>query len=157
MNDDNEANDPNDNGEELNVGLPETERQELERLRREHAVQVQQEIVRLRQVNVRLRAERQRELELLGQRRLLQRQVEQRQIFPDDMNACMVVATRRRALREQPQQQAFESHVLERQQQQQAESVEEDAEEDADAVSSSMVEPDPQSTRCGQQQQKDPN
>jgi len=51
MNDDNEANDANDNGEELNVGLPETERQELERLRRERAVQVQQEIIRLRQEN----------------------------------------------------------------------------------------------------------
>jgi len=42
-----------------------------------------------------------------------------------------------------PQRQAFEACVLERQQQQQAESVEEDAEEDADAVSSSMVEPNP--------------
>ena len=40
MNDDNEANDANDNGKELDVGLPETERQELLRLRRE----VQQEI-----------------------------------------------------------------------------------------------------------------
>jgi len=44
---------------------------------------------------------------------------------------------------EPSQQQAFESHVLERQQQQQAESVEEDTEEDADTVSSSMVEPNP--------------
>jgi len=51
MNDDNEANDANDNGEELNVGLPETERQELERLRRERAAQIQQEIIRLRQEN----------------------------------------------------------------------------------------------------------
>jgi len=65
MNNDNEANDANDNGEELNVGLPETERQELERLRRGH--EVQQEIMRLRQENARLRAERQRELELLEQ------------------------------------------------------------------------------------------
>jgi len=32
--------------------------------------------------------------------------------------------------------------------------VEEDAEEDADTVSSSMVEPNPQPTRHGQQQQK---
>ena len=143
MNNDNEANDANDNGEELNVGLPETERQELERLRRERAAQVQQEIIRLRQENAQLRAERQRELELLELRRLLQRQVEQRQIFLDDMNARMVVAARRRALQEQPQRQAFEAHVLERQQQQQAESVEEDTEEDTDAVSSSMVEPNP--------------
>jgi len=95
MNDDNEANDANDNGEELNVGLPETERQELERLRCERAVQVQQEIMQLRQENAQLRAEQQRELELLEQRRLLQRQVEQRQIFLDDMNARMVVAARR--------------------------------------------------------------
>jgi len=63
MNDDNEANDANDNGEELNVGLPETERPELECLRCEHAAQVQQEIIRLRQENAQLRAERQRELE----------------------------------------------------------------------------------------------
>jgi len=132
-----------DNGEELNVGLPETERQELERLRRERAAQIQQEIVRLRQENAQLRAERQHELELLEQRRLLQRQVEQRQIFLDDMNARMVGVARRRALREQPQRQAFETHVLERQQQQQAESVEEDTEEDTDVVSSSMVEPNP--------------
>jgi len=61
----------------------------------------------------------------------------------DDMNARMAMVARCRALREQPQRQAFETHVLERQQQQQAESVEEDAEEDADAVSSSMVEPNP--------------
>jgi hypothetical protein len=143
MNNDDGANNANDNGEELNVGLPETERQELERLRRERAVLVQQEIVRLRQENARLRAERQREQELLEQRRLLQRQVEQRQIFLDDMNARMVVAARRRALREQPQRQAFETHVLESRQQQQAESVEEDTEEDTDTVSSSMVEPNP--------------
>jgi len=138
MNNDDGANNANDNGEELNVGLPETERQ-----RRERAVRVQQEIVRLRQENARLRAERQREQELLEQRRLLQRQVEQRQIFLDDMNARMVVAARRRALREQPQRQAFETHVLESRQQQQAESVEEDTEEDTDTVSSSMVEPNP--------------
>jgi len=141
MNNDNEANDANDNGEELNVGLPETERQELERLRRGR--EVQQEIMRLRQENARLRAEQQRELELLEQRQLLQRQIEQRQHFLDDANARMVVVARRRELREQPQRQAFETHVLERQQQQQAESVEEDTEEDADTVSSSMVKPNP--------------
>jgi len=141
MNNDNEANDANDNGEELNVGLPETERQELERLRCERAVQ--QEITRLRQENAQLRAERQRELELLEQRRLLPRQIEQRQHFLDDVNARMVLTARRRELRELPQRQAFETHVLERQQQQQAKSVEEDTEEDADAVSLSMVEPNP--------------
>jgi hypothetical protein len=45
MNNDNEANDVNDNDNELYVGLPETERQELLRRRRE----VQQEIQMLRQ------------------------------------------------------------------------------------------------------------
>jgi len=74
---------------------------------------------------------------------LLQRQIEQRQHFLDDANARMVVAARRRELRELPQRQAFETHVLERQQQQQAKSVEEDTEEDTDTVSSSMVEPNP--------------
>jgi len=47
MNNDNEANDANDNGEELNVGLPEMERQELERLRRGR--EVQQKNLQLRQ------------------------------------------------------------------------------------------------------------
>jgi len=43
------------------------------------------------------------------------------------------------------QVQAFAIHVLarEQQQQQQAKSLEEDAEEDADTVSSSMLEPNP--------------
>jgi len=104
---------------------------------------VQQETVRLRQENAQLRAERQRELEMLEQRRLLQRQVEQRRIDLDDMEARMVVAARRQALREQPHRQAFDTHVLERQQQQQAESMEEDTEEDTDTVSSSTVEPNP--------------
>jgi len=53
----------------------------------------------------------------------------------------MVRVARRQEL---PQRQAFETHVLEReQQQQQAESVEEGAEEGTDAVSSSMVKPNP--------------
>jgi len=42
-----------------------------------------------------------------------------------------------------PQRQAFETHVAERQQQQQAESVDEDTGEDTDAVSLSMVKPHP--------------
>jgi len=41
MNNDNEANDANDNGEELYVGLPETERQELLCQRREMAHEIQ--------------------------------------------------------------------------------------------------------------------
>jgi len=137
MNNDNEANDANDDGEELDVGLPETERQELRRLRRE----VQQEIMRLRQENAWLRAEQQREMQLLEQRRLLQQQVEQRRHFLDEADARMVRVAR---CRELPQRQAFETHVVERQQQQQqAESVEEDTEEDADVVSSSMFKPNP--------------
>jgi len=79
-------------------------------------------------------------MQLLEQRRLLQEQVEQHRLFLDDADACMVRVARRR---QQLQRQAFETHVLERQQQQQAKSVEEDAEEDTDAVSSSMVEPNP--------------
>jgi len=58
--------------------------------------------------------------------------------------------------KEDIQAKAFVTHVLacEQQQQQQAESVEEGAEEDTDAVSSSMVEPNPQSAHFGQPQQK---
>jgi len=63
----------------------------------------------------------------------------------------MVRVERRQQL---PQVQAFESRVIAWQQQQQAEWVEEDAEEDADAVSLSTVKPNPQSTHSGQQQQK---
>jgi len=79
-------------------------------------------------------------MQLPEQRRLLQQQVEQHRLFPDEADARMVRVARRR---QQPQRQAFETHVLERQQQQQAESVEEDVEEDTDAVSLSMVEPNP--------------
>ena len=133
MNNDNEDNDANDNGEDFYVGLPETERQELTRQRREVALEIQ----RLHQERDRLLLERQRHLELLEQRRLLQ---EQQHLFQDDVDARMVRVARRQ---QPPQRQAFETHVLERQQQQQAESVEEDAEEDTETVSSSMVEPNP--------------
>jgi len=128
MNNDNEANDANDNGEELCVGLPETERQELLRQRRE----VQREIMLLCQERDRLLLERQRQMQLLEQRRLLQEQVKQRHLFQDDVDARMIRVARNQ---QQPQRQAFETHVLERQQQQQAKLVEEDADEDADAVS----------------------
>jgi len=133
MNNDNEANDANDNGEELYVGLPETERQELLHQRRE----VAREIQLLRQERDRLLLEQQRQLALLEQRRLLQ---EQQRLFQDNVDARMVRVVRRR---QPPQRKAFETHVLERQQQQQAESVEEDMEEDTETVSSSMVEPNP--------------
>jgi len=136
MNNDNEANHANDNGKELYVGLPETERQELLHPRRE----VQREIVLLRQEGGRLLLEGQRQMQLLEQRQLLQEQVRQQRLLPDDANARMVRVARNR---HQPQRQAFETHVLERQQQQQAESEEEDTEEDAGTVSSFMVEPNP--------------
>jgi len=45
--------------------------------------------------------------------------------------------------RQLPQAQAFETHVLAWQQQQQAKLVEEDSEEDTDTVSLSMVKPNP--------------
>jgi len=133
MNNDNEDNDANDDGEDFYVGLPETERQELMRRRRKVAHEIQM----LRQERVQLLLERQRQLELLEQQRLLREQQHRDQ---DDIDARMVRVARRQQL---PQRQAFKTHVLERQQQQQAESVEEDAEEDTETVSSSMVEPNP--------------
>jgi len=133
MNNDDEANDANDNGEDFDVGLPETERQELTRLRREVALEIQ----RLHQERDQLLLERQREQELLEQRRLLREQIQRDQ---DDIDAWTVRVARRQ---QPPQRQAFETHVLERQQQQQAKSVEEDAEEDTETVSLSMVEPNP--------------
>jgi len=75
MNNDNEANDANDandNGEELYVGLPETERQELLCQRRERA----REIQLLRQEQDRLLLERQRQLLLLERQRQLEEQAE---------------------------------------------------------------------------------
>jgi len=65
---------------------------------------------------------------------------EEQRVFQDNVDAQMVRVARRQQL---PQRQAFETHVLERQQQQQAELVEEDTDEDTDTVSSSMVEPNP--------------
>jgi len=140
MNNDDEANDANDNGEDFNVGLPETERQELERLRRERA----RLILELRQEREQLLLENQRLRRLEAQRqRALEVQAETRRIWAEDADfreARMVRVARRQI---PPQRQAFEAHVLERQQQQQAESEEEDAEEDTNTVSSSMVEPNP--------------
>ena len=129
----NEANDANDNGEDFDVGLPETERQELIHLRCEVAIEIQ----RLRQERGQLLLERQRELELLEQQGLLWEQMQRDQ---DDIDAWTVRVARRQ---QPPQRQAFETRVLERQQQQQVKSVEGDAEEDAETVSLSMVEPNP--------------
>jgi len=107
MNNDDEANDTNDNGKDFDVGLPETERQELMRLRREVALEIQ----RLRQERDQLLLERQRERELLEHRRLLWEQIQRDQ---DDIDAWTVRVARRR---QPPQRQAFETHVLQRQQQ----------------------------------------
>jgi len=148
MNNDDEANDANDNGEDFNVGrpemerrLPETERQELERLRRERA----QQILELRQEREQLLLEIQRLRRLEAQRqRALEVQAETRRIWAEDADFREARAVRVARRQIPTQRQAFEAHVLERQQQQQqAESVEEDAEEDTDTVSSSMVEPNP--------------
>jgi len=139
MNNDNEANDANDDGEELYVGLPEPERQELLCQRRE----VAREIQLLRQERDRLLLEQQRQLLLLEQQCQLEEQAETQHIWQEnaeDRLARMVRVARRQ---EPPQRQAFETHVLERQQQQQAKSMEEGAEEDTDMVSLSMVEPNP--------------
>jgi len=79
----------------------------------------------------------------LEQRRQLEEQAETQRLWQEnakDRLARMVRVARRQ---EPPQRQAFETHVLERQQQGQAESVEEDTEEDTETVSSSMVEPNP--------------
>jgi len=67
---------------------------------------------------------------------------EQQHLFQDDVDARMVRVTRRQQL---PQQQAFKTHVLVSQQQQQVKLVEEDTEDDADTstVSLSMVAPTP--------------
>jgi len=81
MNNDNEANDANDNGEGFNVGLPETERQELEHLRRERA----QQILELRQEREQLILEIQRLQRLEAQRqRALEVQAETRRIWAED-------------------------------------------------------------------------
>jgi hypothetical protein len=141
MNNDDEANDANDNGKDFDVGLPETERQELERLRRERA----QQILVLRQEREQLLLEIQRLRRLEAQRqRALEVQAETRRIWAEDADFREARAVRVARRQIPPQRQAFEAHVLARQQQQQqAESVEEDAEEDTDTVSSSMVEPNP--------------
>jgi len=138
-NDANEANDANDNGEELYVGLPETERQELLRQRREIARAIQL----LRQERERLLLERQRQLLLIEQQRRLKEQAETRRLFQEDAKFRLARMVRAAQRQQPPQRQAFETHVFERQQQQQAKSVEEDTEEDTDMVSSSMVKPNP--------------
>jgi len=104
MNNDDETNDANDNGNRIIVAQPETERQELLRLRLELA-----------------RGQQQLEAERLEAERVLQ---------------GMVLAATRSQL---PQVQAFVAHVA-TEQHQQAESAEDGGEENADTVSSPIVE-----------------
>jgi len=94
----------------------------------------------LLQERAQLLLEQQRQLLLLEQAQLLWEQVQQQHIFQDNVDARMVKVARTQQL---SQRQAFEIHVLKRQQRQQAESVDEDTEGEADTVSLSMVEPNP--------------
>jgi len=130
VNNEDETSDANDNGNRIIAAQPETERQELLRLRLELAREQQ-----------RLEAER------LEAEQLLQEQVQLLQLrhglmlnIQDDADARMVVAAMRRQL---PQLQAFVNHVPMEQQQQQAKSAEEDMEEDTDTISSPTVESNP--------------
>ena len=126
MNNDDETNDANDNGNRIIVAQPETERQELLRLRLELA-----------------RGQQQLEAERLEAERLLQEQVQLIQLrhglvhkVQDDADARMVLAATRNQL---PQVLAFVAHVA-TEQHQQAEFAEDDGEENADTVSSPIVE-----------------
>jgi len=114
MNNDNGANDADDNGEELCVGLPEVERQELLHQRRES----QQENLLPRQELERLLLARQRREQLLEQQRLLQEQAETRRVFAEGAEVRLARMVRVARRQEPPQRQAFTTHVLERQQQQ---------------------------------------
>jgi len=115
------------------------ERQELLRQRRE----IVHEIQSLRQERERLLLERQRQLLPLERQCQLEEQAETQRLFQEDAEVRLARMVRV-AQRQQPlQRQTFETHVLERQQQQQAELVEEDTEEDADTDSLSMVKPNP--------------
>lgn len=122
MNNDNDA---NDNGEDLHASLAERERQELLRPRREAAAEIQL----LRQERDRLLLERRQ------RQRLLDEQAETRRIWAEDAENRLARMVRVARRQEPPQRQAFGAHVLERERQQQAESVEEGKEEDPDAVS----------------------
>jgi len=126
MNNDDETNDANNHGNRIVVAQPETERQELLRLQLEMACGQQ-----------RLEAER---LEAEG---LLQEQLQLIQLhhglmqnIQDNADACMVLAATRNQI---PQVLAFVTHVA-TEQRQQAESAGDDGEENADTVSSPIVE-----------------
>ena len=121
MNNDNGANDTNNNGNRAVVDLLETERQELNRLRRKF--------------EIKMRMLQQERVQLLRERDRLVRVVQETE---DDADARDVLLERR----QQPfQVRAITLQVLAREQQQQqlADSVE----EDTDTVSPAMVEPNP--------------
>jgi len=95
---------------------------ELLRPRREAAAELRQERDQL------LLERRQRQ-------RLLEEQAETRRIWAEDAENRLARMVRVARRQEPSQRQAFGAHVLERERQQQAESVEEGKEEDPDAVS----------------------
>ena len=129
MNNDNGADDAPHNGERPVVDPLETERQELERRRLEHALM-------MRRLELEIARERQ---QLLLERERLRRNI-------DDGDAHDVLISRWR----QPFQiQAITNHVLARERQQQ---LADSAEEDSDTVSPAMVELNPPTNDIGQQQ-----
>jgi len=79
----------------------------------------------------------------LEQQRRLEEQAETRRLFQEHAEIRLARMVRVAQRQQPPQRQALETHVLERQQQQQAELVEEDTEGDTDTASLSMVEPNP--------------
>jgi len=129
MNNDDETNDANDNGNRIVVAQPETERQDLLRLRLEMT-----------------RGQQRLEAERLEAERLLQEHVQLLQLrhclmqnIQDDADARMVLTATRNQL---PQVLAFITHIA-TEQRQQAESAEDDGEENAETVSSPIVESNP--------------
>ena len=129
MNNDNGANDAHHDGERPVVDPLETERQELERRRLEHALM-------MRRLELEIARERQ---QLLLERERLRRTI-------DDGDAQDVLMDRWR----QPFQiRAITDHVLARERQQQ---LADSAEEDSDTVSPAMVELNPPTNDIGQQQ-----
>jgi len=114
MNNDNEANDANDDGKGLYVGLPETERQELLRQRRVTVRKIQL----LHQERDQLLLEQQRQLLLLEQRHQLEEQAETGRLWQENAEDRLAQMVRVAQRQEPSQRQAFETHVLQRQQQQ---------------------------------------
>jgi len=115
----------NDNDDSHNAHQPETERQELLRLRREHELQRQV----LLQERAQLLLEIQQERILLERARLVQERVplEQQHVVQGDVDAVMIARWQHL-----PQVRAFETHVLALETQQQRHPAEEGTECDTD-------------------------